>query len=155
MVISDTELQQLLTISYAIATRAYRNNDPEYLSEAHTAMLHAVKTYDASRNVPLRAWVSFIVRRHLQWFHRKQQPQLNFETALSIASQHNRVIDAIDDLSAADAAIARLYWIYNYTMSEICDGLNLHVVLLRLKIDRIRLELREALYGERSTHTTG
>lgn len=146
MRVTETELRDLLELSYRIAQNAFRNNDPEYLSEAHMALLYALNTYNEEKGT-LRAWVRFIVARHLIYFNRKRIPNATEEQLERLRSKRNRVIEAIGELTDDDGNIARLYWIGNLTMEEICQIMNMHVSRLRMIITRIRGELKEAIYG--------
>ena len=150
--LNEQELRQLIERAYAIARACVKRNDPEYLSEAHDALLHALDTYKPSLNVPLSAWITLIVRQRMVLLRRResrwiQKGDAYWETVHDPSFIHP-IHELLDDLPPRDRLTAKLHWIDDMPIIDVARQLGEHHQVTRLRINRIRNELREAIYGQ-------
>lgn len=137
MLISESDLVDLMNFAYRVAHAYARRWDPEYQSIAHWAMLRAIKSYDETRGVPLKGWVAFRVRRGLQWFWRrnkryKLQSNLFWEELAEPAQQPDgEAWNCLNELSEFDRLVATAYWIDGLTIKQIAERLKQHGVVAK------------------------
>lgn len=149
------DLKELVEFAHRVAVRYTKRYDPEYLSIAHCALLRALKTYDESRGVPLRGWISFVIKRGIQYHWRRNRRQelrgnLFWDTVADRTEPDEAAWEALEKLSAFDREVAVAYFIEGATIPEIaarypeCSAKRLgkYMGRLRAKIWALREELK-------------
>lgn len=155
MRILESELKELMRFARRVANRYAGRWDPEYESLAYWATYRAIRTFDPSREVPLRGWVAFMTRRALQghWRRNKRMRTCSNlfwdEMADDRGSDQDPLeMEALQGLSEFDRVVAVEHWVEGRTVKEIAERygcapkrLGVYIGKLRARIWALREEL--------------